>query len=135
SATCADWKNDVCGTGWAGSTYYKATYVETTLDCSFPPDPCHAPRGAVSFLAPGSYQTQSGTTGPYAWTYVSGACEYWAMDHLVSSNTTSTQSPLTAGWSSLSSFESAMCAESPVPSTWFTVYYTPVSNFCSAHTC
>jgi hypothetical protein len=134
SSTCASWKSNVCGTSWAGSTYYQATYVETTLDCAFPPDPCQPPTGAVSFLANGSYHIDTRSGGAFAWTYVSGACEYWSMNHTVGAGT-STQSPMTTGWSSLSSFESAMCAKNPVPSTWYTVYYTPVANFCSASTC
>src|SRR5262245_16570486 len=38
--SCAAWKSSVCTSSWSGATYYKAVYTQTTLNCSFPQDPC-----------------------------------------------------------------------------------------------
>ena len=136
SETCSSWKRGVCSAGGAGSTFYKATYVETPLNCAFPPGPCAPPAGAVSFLGSGSYRTAA--TGlsvtPYAWTYSTGTCEYWANIHPVSTGLSS-QSPLAPAYTSLGQFESSVCALSPVPTTFYTSYYEPVANFCSIPTC
>jgi hypothetical protein len=135
SQTCSSWKNTVCGTGWSGATYYKATYVEEPLDCEFPPDPCQPPTGAVSFLGNGSYRTSNTAEGNFAWTYVSGRCEYWAMNHLISDGT-STQTALRSNtYTSLTNFHSAMCAMSTPPSTWIVAYYEEVADFCSSSVC
>lgn len=131
--SCTDWKRSVCGSGWSTATYYKPIVHQTTLDCAFPPGPCTPARGATTFLRPGSYQT-TGAGVPFAWTYVSGACEYWAMDHTISSGT-NTQSPTSPGWTSLGGFEAAMCAQSTVPTTWFSATYQPYADFCAAETC
>jgi hypothetical protein len=133
SMTCSEWQSTVCGSGWSGATYLQANFTETTLDCAFPPGPCSAPRGARSVLGAGSYLTDDGSGSAIAWTYVAGSCEYWAMDSLVGNG--AVQGPTRSGWSSLSAFETSMCGKSPVPSTWFTVYYTTVSDFCSAEIC
>lgn len=134
SQSCADWKASVCGSGWTGATYTKAVVSQTTLNCASPPDPCRAPTSAMSFLGAGSYRTDDAGGSAFAWTYVSGKCEYWAMLHTIGGGT-STQSPLSPGYSSLSNFETSVCAMSPVPATWFTNYYLPVADFCSASTC
>ncbi len=137
--TCANWKRSVCsGSAWTGATYYKATYVETPLDCAFPPGPCAPPAGAVSFLGSGSYRTAMATVGvppvPFAWTYATGSCEYWANNHTISTGT-SAQSPLSPAYTSLSQFESSVCAMSTPPTTFYTSYYEPVADFCSIPTC
>jgi hypothetical protein len=138
SQTCSDWKRGVCGAGWSGSTYYQAIYTQTTLDCAFPPGPCSPAPGAISFLGSGSYKTSTvsifGGGTPYAWTYVSGSCEYWAMNHTIS-NGNSQQNVLSPAYTSLSQFESSVCAMGTVPSTFYSVYYEPVANFCSITTC
>ena len=59
SKTCSAWKKDVCGRGWTGSTYYRAVYTQTTLDCGLPPGPCTPSAGAVSLLGNGSYRTMA----------------------------------------------------------------------------
>ncbi len=133
SESCATWKRTVCSSDWSGASYYQGVFTETTLSCFFPPGPCSAPRGAHTFLGAGSYQTDDAFGSPFAWTLAQGSCEYWAMDHTISG--TSTQSPLSPGYSSLSAFESAMCAMGTLPSTWFSVYYENLSNFCSADDC
>lgn len=132
SQTCAAWKRNVCGSSSKGMSYYHAVYTETTLDCALPPGPCTPSKGAVSFLGDGSYRTADGAGTPFAWTYVSGSCEYWAMDHTISTGTSS-QGADASSWSSLSDFEKAMCTKSSVPSTWYTVYYEPIT--CSDITC
>jgi hypothetical protein len=135
SQTCSAWKSGVCGTGWSGATYYKATYTEEPLDCEYPPDPCQPPAGAVSFLANGSYRTSTTLEGNFAWTYVSGGCEHWAMNHLIT-NGTSTQLALRSNtYTSLTDFHSTMCAMSTPPSTWFTAAYEEVADFCASSTC
>jgi hypothetical protein len=119
---------------YAGASFYRAVVAETTLDCALPPGPCSPAPGAISLLGSGTYEVDNSRSSAYAWTYVSGACEYWAMDHTIASGT-STQGRLTFGYASLGDFESGMCAKSPVPSTFYTVYYEPVANFCSISTC
>ena len=130
SQSCADWKRTVCGSGWSGATYYKPVVSQTTLNCAFPPGPCTPPTGGVSFLGSGSYRTLNSAGAPFAWTYVASSCEYWAMDHTISTGT-SVQSPLSPAYTSLSQFETSVCAISPVPSTWFSVSYVPDATFCS----
>jgi hypothetical protein len=136
SATCTDWKRSVCGASFAGSTYYRATFTEVPLDCAFPPGPCAPPAGAVSFLGAGSYRTTAsvgGVPSPFAWTYSTGTCEYWANAHPITTGL-STQSPLSPAYTSLSQFETSVCGLSPVPTTFYTTYYEPVANFCSIQT-
>lgn len=134
SQSCADWKSTVCSSTWAGASFYKAVYTQTTLNCMTPPDPCRAPTNSESFLGAGSYRTLDSAGAAFAWTYVSGKCEYWSMHHTIGAGT-NTQSPLSLGYSSLSDFETQMCAMSPVPSTWYTAYYVPFADFCSSSTC
>ena len=88
----------------------------------------------MSFLGAGSYQTLDSAGSSFAWTYSTGHCEYWAMDHTISTGT-NTQSPLSPGYASLSDFETSVCAMSPVPSTWYTVDYVNDTHFCSATRC
>jgi hypothetical protein len=132
--SCGTWKRGVCDTSWSGATYYRAVFTETTLDCELPPDPCVPSLNATSFLGSGSYTTAPAAGGPFAWTFSTGTCEYWAMHNTIGSGS-NIQSPMTSGYSSLTTFITAMCQANPVPSTWFTVYYEPVANFCSTSVC
>ena len=137
SSSCQTFRDSMCGSEWAGAgaTFYRAVVVQSTLDCAFPPGPCTPPRDAVSFLGSGSYQTAD--SAPYAWTYVEGNAEYWAMNHTIPTGgrTLSTQSPISVERPSFDRFISAMCAMSTPPSMYFQVYYEPVSNFCSVDPC
>lgn len=137
SSSCSDWKRTVCGSAYAGATYYKATFTQEALSCDLPPGPCTPPAGAVSFLGAGSYRTTSnvgGVPSPFAWTYSTGTCEYWANAHPITTGV-SAQGSLIPGYSSLSQFESSVCAQSPVPTTFYKSYYEPIENFCSITTC
>jgi hypothetical protein len=114
-----------------GATANVGLYVTTEEADS---RPCSPPVGAVSFLGAGSYQAVDGAGSPFAWTYSTGHCEYWAMDNTISTGT-NVQSPFTPAYTSLSQFETSVCALSPAPSTWYTVDYLPDTHFCSAPRC
>jgi len=132
--TCNQFRRMVCGAGWTGATYYQSVYSQTELNCAFPPGPCRASSRAVPLLAAGSHRTSDAAGAPFAWTYVAGQCEYWAMQHTISSGESS-QAPLSPGYTSLSDFATQVCAMSPVPTTWYTAYYVPLTTFCSASAC
>ena len=137
SESCSAWKRGVCSAS-AGSTFYRSVSVETPLNCAFPPGPCTPSASAVSFLGSGSYRTSTASPGvpptPYAWTYSTGTCEHWANIHNISTGL-SAQSPITPLYTSLSQFESSVCALSHAPTTFYTSYYEPVANSCSIPTC
>jgi hypothetical protein len=135
STTCSSFRSTVCG--WTSATYYEATYAQSALNCASPPSAFLPPGGSVSFLASGSYGTTNAFGTPFAWTYTTGNVEYWAMSSLVdlSSGVTSIQSPLSPGYSSFNNFVSTVCAMGTPPSTWFSAYYTQLSNFCSVNPC
>lgn len=129
--SCASWKASVCNPVWANATYYRAEFTQRTLDCGLPPGPCSVLKGTVPFLDAGSYVTSDSGGSAFAWTYVSGECEYWAMHNTISMGT-SYQDPLSPGFASHSAFLTEMCAKSPVPSTYFEATYHELTNACSS---
>lgn len=134
STSCSAFRTMVCG--WTGATRYKATVTHAPLNCGAPPSTITAPGGAVSFLAPGSYRTTNAGT-PFAWTYVSGNVEYWAMNDLVPSTLGAQrpQGPLTPPYTSFGNFVSSVCATTPAPTEWLTQYLVAQPAFCSANPC
>ncbi|MFT3776399.1 MAG: hypothetical protein QM820_64470 [Minicystis sp.] len=143
--TCAEWKRTVCGDSWSGAQRYRAVYTQTTLDCTLPPGPCAPglectlPPGpctpsadARSFLGDGSYEVQGASEQTFAWTYVSGSCEYWAMRHQVSAVASKQVAPTTS-WTSLDEFQKSVCEGNSGSLIWYSVYYEPIS--CDSITC
>lgn len=134
SMSCGTFKRNVCGSSWSGSTYYDATFTQQTLNCALPPGPCTPIAGAVSLLGAGSHRTVDAAGAPFGYTYVSGSCEYWGMQHTITTGQ-STQSSLVPGYSSQSNFVTQLCAMSPVPSTYLEAQYSALAAGCSAITC
>lgn len=135
SQSCSDFKTAVCGAGYSGATYYKATVAEITLDCEERPGTISAPMGASSLLATGSYETIDSMSSAFAWTFVAGNVEYWAMYDLIPSSGSSTQAPLSPAYETLGDLLDEVCALEPAPEKWVTVYYAPVVDFCSEDVC
>jgi hypothetical protein len=135
STTCSAFRTMVCA--WSGATYYNANFTHTTLNCSSPPGTIAPPGGGVSFLASGSYVTSDAVPSPFAWTYVSGNVEYWAMSRLISttSGISSSQSALVPAYSSFNNFVTSVCALPSRPTEWLTQSMTSISNFCSVNPC
>jgi hypothetical protein len=87
----------------------------------------------VSFLGTASFATANVDGTTFAWTRSDGACETWAMHNTIAGY--ASQAPLTFGFASHSSFINAVCAMSPVPSTYFEASYVELANACSSITC
>ena len=133
SQSCSSWKRSVCASSWSGATYYQAVFSQQTLNCALPPGPCQPAAGATSFLGSGTYTTFDAAGAFMASTYVNGGCEQWAMHQTIHSYADQTV-PL-FGFASHSAFINAVCAMSPVPSTYFEASYVPLANACSSIVC
>lgn len=133
SKSCASWKRTVCAASWSGATYYQAVVNQQTLNCALPPGPCQPATGAVSFLGSGTYSTFDATGGPLAYTYVHNGCEQWAMHQTIYDH--AYQSVPLFGFASHSAFINAVCAMSPVPSTYFEASYVQLQHACSSIVC
>ena len=132
--SCSAWKASVCtNKAWKNATIHHAIYTQQTLSCALPPGPCSPPAGTVSFLGAGSWQVTDNAGTPFAWTYVSGACEYWSMSHTISAGH-STQAPFSPAFLDRSDFFREMCSKSPVPSTYFEATYEELGD-CSDIQC
>ena len=132
--SCSSWKASVCtNKAWQNATIYHAITAQQTLDCALPPGPCSPPAGAVSFLGAGSWQVTDNAGSPFAWTYVSGACEYWSMSHLIT-NGNSTQASFSPAFVDRADFFREMCGKSPVPSIYFESTYEELGD-CSDIQC
>jgi hypothetical protein len=133
SGTCSQWQSHVCGSGYANATYYKSTWAHQTLSCANPPCQVQPPQGAVSFLGAGTWDDAvSGNN--FGVTYVASNVEYWAMNHAISTQDTTTQNKRANGYSSFTNFINGICANNP-PSNWWSAYYTTVDNFCNLQIC
>lgn len=133
SQSCTSWKRAMCGPSWSGATYYQAVVNQQTLNCALPPDPCQPATGATSFLGSGTYAAFDAAGGLLAHTFVQNGCEQWAMHQLI--DTYANQTIPSPGYTSHNAFISAVCAMSPVPSTYFEASYVQLANACSSIVC